>query len=421
MSLTGRQNYDLRGRVIEKREGHVNGKHTYRLSLVALLMSAVLTFWPGGENRSYRVAAQESFSFRLVTVADGFRRPLLVAHAGDGSGRLFVVEQGGIIRVIKDGAVLTEPFLDVSELVSPAARSNDYTERGLLGLAFYPNYAENGLFYVNYTDRSGNTVVARYTVSPDNPNRADPESAAPLLYVPQPYSNHNGGHMAFGPDGYLYISLGDGGSGGDPQGNGQNLGALLGKILRIDVNVDEGYAVPPDNPFLNRSDARPEIWAWGLRNVWRFSFDRETGDLYLADVGQNRWEEINFQPASSPGGENYGWNAYEGAHVYSGQPPASEVVMPVLEYDHRNGWCSVTGGFVYRGESIPALQGYYLYGDWCTGTVWATQTDSGEAWQAAIVMESGRQISSFGEDEAGELYLVDYEGAVLRLEPVTSG
>ncbi|GAB4411226.1 MAG: PQQ-dependent sugar dehydrogenase [Anaerolineae bacterium] len=400
----------------------MNGRHTkYLLSLVVLLVSAALTFGPGVESRLYRVAAQEAPAFQLVTMAEGFRRPLLVTHAGDGSGRLFVLEQGGLIRLIKDGAVQPEPFLDVSALVSPAARSNDYTERGLLGLAFHPDYAENGLFYINYTDTSGNTVIARYMVSADNPDRADPDSASPLLYVPQPYSNHNGGHMEFGPDGYLYISLGDGGSGGDPQGNGQNLGALLGKILRIDVNVDEGYAIPPDNPFVGRADARPEIWAWGLRNVWRFSFDRETGDLYLADVGQNRWEEINFQPASSSGGENYGWNAYEGTHVYSGQPPASDVVMPVLEYEHRNGWCSVTGGYVYRGERIPALQGYYLYGDWCTGTVWAARPDASGAWQTSIVLESGRQISSFGQDEAGELYLVDYGGAVLRLEPETAG
>ncbi len=389
--------------------------------LAALLMVAALTLWQPGESRSSQAAAQQPVSLRLMTVADGFRRPLLVTHAGDGSGRLFVVEQGGFVRVIKDGVVLAEPFLDVSSLISQAARGDGYTERGLLGLAFHPNYAENGLFYINYTDRSGNTVVARYTVSPDNPDRADPESAAPLLYVPQPYSNHNGGHMEFGPDGYLYISLGDGGSGGDPQGNGQNLGALLGKILRVDVNVDEGYAIPPDNPFVGRADARPEIWAWGLRNVWRFSFDRATGDLYLADVGQNLWEEINFQPAGSSGGENYGWNAYEGTHVYSGQPPASEVVMPVLEYEHRNGWCSVTGGYVYRGERIPALQGYYLYGDWCTGTVWAARPDASGSWQTSIVLESGRQISSFGQDEAGELYLVDYGGAILRLEPVPSG
>jgi glucose/arabinose dehydrogenase len=225
--------------------------------------------------------------------------------------------------------------------------------------------------------------------------------------------------LAFGPDGYLYISFGDGGSGGDPEGNGQNLRTLLGTLLRLDVDTasGEGYAVPEDNPFVDRDDARPEIWAWGLRNVWRFSFDRATGDLYMADVGQNEWEEIDFQPATSDGGENYGWNAYEGTHPYSGEAPASDVVMPVLEYDHENGWCSVTGGYVYRGEALPDLQGYYFYGDWCTGTVWAARRDANGDWQSVISLESGRQISSFGEDEAGELYLVDYAGAVLRFQP----
>ncbi|MBN2305277.1 MAG: PQQ-dependent sugar dehydrogenase, partial [Anaerolineae bacterium] len=252
-----------------------------------------------------------------------------------------------------------------------------------------------------------------------NANRADPASAVPLLYVQQPYRNHNGGHMAFGPDGYLYVAMGDGGSGGDPDGNGQNLGTLLGTILRLDVDVsaDNGYAVPPDNPFVDDSAARPEIWVWGLRNAWRFSFDRATGDLYIADVGQNEWEEIHVQPADSPGGENYGWNAYEGTHVYSGTAPASEVVMPQLEYKHDNGWCSVTGGYVYRGAAIPGLQGYYLYGDWCTGTIWAARQDDAGAWSTVISLESGRAISSFGEDEAGELYLLDHNGVMLRFEP----
>jgi glucose/arabinose dehydrogenase len=308
-------------------------------------------------------------------------------------------------------------FLDVSDLVSREARGNSYTERGLLGLAFHPDYAENGLFFIDYTDQNGNTVVARYHVSADDPNQADPSSAVQLLYVQQPYANHNGGDMAFGPDGYLYIALGDGGSGGDPQGNGQNLRTLLGKILRLDVNVGDGYVIPETNPFVGNDAARPEIWAWGLRNVWRYSFDRATGDLYMADVGQDQWEEIDFQPAASAGGENYGWNAYEATHIYSGQAPAADVVMPVLEYEHTNGWCSVTGGYVYRGEQMPGLQGYYLYGDWCTGTIWAARQDNAGHWTAVISLESGRQISSFGEDEAGELYLVDYGGTVLRFEP----
>jgi glucose/arabinose dehydrogenase len=384
------------------------------LTVMALGMFVV---WQSEAGRARGAAEAQEVPLQLVPVASGFSRPLYVTHAGDGSGRLFVVEQSGAIRVIKDSTVLGQPFLDVSGLISRQALEGGYTERGLLGLAFHPDYAENGLFYINYTDLNGHTVISRYTVSADNPDRADATSAAPLLFVEQPYANHNGGHLAFGPDGYLYISLGDGGSGGDPLGSGQNLATLLGKILRIDVTIAEGYSIPPDNPFVGRADARPEIWAWGLRNVWRFSFDRATGDLYLADVGQNQWEEVNFQPAASAGGENYGWNAYEGTHVYSGQPAASAVVAPVLEYNHSAGRCSVTGGYVYRGERIPALQGVYLYGDWCSGTIWSATRAAGGAWETVVSLESGRSISSFGEDEAGELYVVDHSGAVLRLEP----
>ena len=398
-----------------------------RAAMAALVMAltvtavAALIVWQPDAGRAQGAAESQQTPYQLVPVASGFSRPLYVTHAGDGSGRLFVVEQSGAIRVIKDGAALRQPFLDVSGLISRQALEDNYTERGLLGLAFHPNYAENGLFYINYTDLNGHSVISRYTISADDPDRADATSAAPLLYVEQPYANHNGGHMAFGPDGYLYISLGDGGSGGDPLGSGQNLSTLLGKILRIDVDASDGYAIPADNPFVEREGARPEIWAWGLRNVWRFSFDRATGDLYLADVGQNQWEEINFQPAGSPGGENYGWNAFEGTHVYSGQRAASDVVPPVLEYDHSVGRCSVTGGYVYRGERIPALQGVYLYGDWCSGTIWSAQRGARGLWQAVVSLESGRNISSFGEDEAGELYLVDYGGAVLRFEPVAGG
>ncbi len=373
-------------------------------------------------DRAGEVRAVQPVPYTLEVVAEGFVRPVYVTNAGDGSGRLFVVEQGGTIRIIADGVVLPTPFLDISERVSPEARRSSYTERGLLGLAFHPRYAENGAFFVDYTDQAGHTVVARFQVSPDDPNRANSTSGELLLEVPQPYGNHNGGHLMFGPDdGYLYISLGDGGSAGDPQGNGQNLGTLLGTLLRIDVNGERGYSIPADNPFVGRRDARPEIWAWGLRNAWRLSFDRATGDLTIADVGQNQWEEINFQPASSSGGENYGWNAYEGTHAYSGQPAATDVVMPVLEYRHTNGWCSVTGGYVYRGTQINGLQGTYLYGDWCTGTIWAAKQDATGDWETTISLESGRSISSFGEDESGELYLVDYGGAVLRFSPDGAG
>lgn len=355
--------------------------------------------------------------FALEPVASGFNRPLYLTHAGDGSGRLFVVEQGGAIWVLRDGQRLEAPFLDVSDRISQEALSADYTERGLLGLAFHPDYAENGVFFINYTNRSGSSVIARYTVSAENPDRANPASEQQLLVVEQPYTNHNGGHLAFGPDGYLYVAIGDGGSGGDPQNNAQNLGTLLGAILRLDVSVEDGYAIPDDNPFVATGNARPEIWAWGLRNPWRFSFDRETGDLYIADVGQNEWEEVNFQPADSPGGENYGWRPYEGSHFYSGEQPASDPVMPIAEYSHSGtGGCSITGGYVYRGEALPALVGAYFYGDWCSGTIWsARQPDGGGAWDVQAALESGLSISSFGEDEAGELYVVDYaSGEIFR-------
>lgn len=387
------------------------------LAIPIIAVAAFLIYMENDSDSPKEDEAQQPVAYQLVPVVEGLSRPLYVTHAGDGSGRLFIVEQSGAIRVLADDALLDVAFLDVSDLISPAATGGGYTERGLLGLAFHPDYAENGVFFINYTDTAGNSVLARYTVSVDDPNRADPDSAEQLFYLSQPYSNHNGGHLAFGPDGYLYMSLGDGGSAGDPQGNGQDPATLLGTILRLDVDTEEGYAIPDDNPFVDRDDARPEIWAWGLRNVWRFSFDRATGDLYHADVGQNQWEEVNFQPADSPGGENYGWAAYEGTHIYSGAEPASEVVMPVLEYDHAGGHCSVTGGYVYRGEALPGLQGYYLYGDWCSGTIWAARQDDAGNWTTDVSLQSGRPISSFGEDEAGELYLVDYDGSVLRFAP----
>jgi glucose/arabinose dehydrogenase len=384
-----------------------------------IAVAALLVYTGQSSGKPNQLAATQPVPYQLVEIARGLTRPVYLTNAGDGSGRLFVVEQRGKILIIKDGTLLDKPFLDVSGLVSREALGSGYTERGLLGLAFHPDYKQNGQFFIDYTDRNGNTVVARYTVSASDPDQADSTSAQGILYVDQPYANHNGGQLAFGPDGYLYVAFGDGGSGGDPQGNGQNLGTLLGKILRLDINSVDGYSVPPTNPFVGNSAVRPEIWAWGFRNPWRFSFDRQTGDLYIGDVGQNSWEEVDFQPASSKGGENYGWNAYEGTHVYSGQQPASDVVMPIAEYGHSSGRCSVTGGYVYRGQQIAGLQGYYLYGDWCAGTIWATQRDSGGNWQTVVSLETGLQISSFGQDEAGELYVVDYGGAILRLEPAS--
>ncbi len=345
----------------------------------------------------------------LQAVGSGFRQPTTIANAGDGSGRLFVLEQRGRIRVLAAGA--TGTFLDISDRVSCCI------ERGLLGLAFPPGYATKGRFYVHYTNLAGNVVIARYRVSAD-PNVADPASEEILLTIDHPYANHNGGQLAFGPrDGYLYIGVGDGGSEEDPHNYGQNPGVLLGKILRIDV---EGgtmpYAVPPDNPFVSRPGYRPEIWALGLRNPWRFSFDRETGDLYIADVGQDRYEEVDFQPASSRGGENYGWRIMEGLHCFNPDPcdPAG-LVQPVAEYDHALG-CSITGGYVYRGPDV-ALRGVYYYGDYCSGRMWGLRQENG-AWQNTQLLKSPYPISTFGEDEAGNVYLADYAGG--RIYQLTS-
>ncbi len=353
--------------------------------------------------------ASQASPYSLVEVATGLEKPLYVTGVGDGSGRLFVVEQDGLVLVLQDGQVLEKPFLDVSTLVS-----RDSSERGLLGLAFHPQYAENGRFFINYTDVQGNTAVASYLVSKSDANQADFASGTIILSVEQPFPNHNAGQLAFGPDGYIYIGLGDGGSAGDPKGNGQNPAALLGKMLRLDVDHGASYSIPVDNPFVHNSAFAPEIWAMGLRNPWRYSFDRATGDLYIADVGQDQWEEVDFQPASSKGGENYGWNAFEATHRYSEITPIPEhYVQPIAEYSHADG-CSISGGYVYRGQALPSLQGTYVFGDYCTGTIWMTKRDAAGNWQTSVLMNSGRVISSFGEDEAGELYVVDYGGNILR-------
>jgi len=363
-----------------------------------------------------RESAPDPANIRLVDVVGGVQYPLYLTHSNDSSGRLFVVEQAGRIWVMENGNILETPFLDLSDIVSQDVLRG-YSERGLLGLAFSPNYAEDGTFWVNYTDNArGTTFIARYRVS-DDPNVADKASGQVIFSLPQPFPNHNGGHIAFGPDGYLYVSLGDGGAAGDPLKAGQDLNQLLGKILRLDVVGQDAYAIPSSNPFADGAQGLPEIWAYGVRNVWRFSFDRATGDLYLADVGQNLWEEVNFQPSDSIGGENYGWNIFEGSHPYAMGTPPENMVYPIAEYEHRNGHCSVTGGYVYRGEAIPDLQGVYLFGDYCTGQIWATYRDMTYTWQTVEFISTGGQISSFGEDENGELYIVDYRGTIKRIEP----
>jgi len=331
-----------------------------------------------------------------------------VTHAGDGSGRLFVVEKDGQIQIVVDGAQQPEPFLDIGTLVGSSG-----SEQGLFAVAFHPDYRANGRFFVHYTDKAGDTVIARYNISQD-PNMADPASALVLLTQDQPYANHNGGQIAFGPDGYLYIGLGDGGSGGDPHENGQNLSTLLGKLLRLDVDGDAPYAIPSDNPFSSQDTARPEIWAYGLRNPWRFSFDRTTGDLFIGDVGQNRLEEIHWTQAGAAGGTNYGWNTLEGSSCFesSGDCDHAGLELPILEYEHGLG-CSVTGGFRYRGAAQPTFGAAYFYGDYCSGRVWASAQDRAGEWTPVAELQTDLGLSSFGEDEAGELYATDVRGGGL--------
>jgi glucose/arabinose dehydrogenase len=331
----------------------------------------------------------------------------------DGTGLIFVTEQSGVIQAFafdrpEQGSHI---FLDITDRVNRGG-----TEEGLLGLAFDPAYRENGYFYVYYSAANPRrSVVARFTRDPKNPGVADQHSEVVFLEVGQPFSNHNGGQLAFGPDGYLYIGLGDGGGAGDPQRNGQNLGTLLAKILRIDVRGLSGagkYAVPPDNPFVNASGARPEIWAYGLRNPWRFSFDNHTGLMWAGDVGQGSWEEIDIIKK----GANYGWNLMEGMHCYSPASGCNQtgLTLPVVEYDHSQG-CSVTGGYVYRGDKTPSLEGYYIYGDYCSGKIWALGYNGGAVSGNVLLAESGLSTTSFGVDLAGNLYILSSQGGIYSL------
>jgi len=331
-----------------------------------------------------------------------------MADPGDGSGRLFILEQRGNIRILQNGELLATPFLDLRSQVG--VNSN---EQGLLGLAFHPNYEQNGTFFINYTDLNGNTVISRLQVSSD-PNIANPNSETPILQVNQPFGNHNGGHLLFGPDGYLYIGLGDGGSANDPKRNGQNITTLLGSMLRLDIDNGNPYTIPSDNPYIS-GKGLPEIWASGLRNPWRYSFDRLTGDLFIGDVGQNQWEEINLWEAASPNGVNFGWNFWEGLHPFEGSPPKdANFIFPIWEYSHELG-CSVTGGYSYRG-SLPDWQGIYIYGDFCTGYVWGLLKDTNNNWQNTLLFQTDFNITSFGEDQAGEVFLVDRAGSIYKLD-----
>lgn len=398
-----------------------HGRAQWRVIVTAICMLTAVGwgFAPTGAAQEATPFDPSTFTVGLEVVVEGLEQPVHVADAGDESGRLFVVEQPGRIRIVRDGEVDPEPYLDITDIVESGG-----SEQGLLSIAFHPDYAENGQFFVGYTAQEGegvgNNTIARYAVSADDPDVADPASGEILIAVEDPYQNHNGGLVLFGPDGLLYAGLGDGGSGGDPEENAQNPQTLLGSILRIDVDAtsdDLPYGIPEDNPFADGAEGWPEVWAYGLRNPWRFSFDRETGDLYVADVGQNVIEEVNMVPADDLGGENYGWNPTEGTQCFLEEDCDTEgFTLPVAEYTHDFG-CSVTGGYVYRGETESDLQGVYLFADYCSGLLWGMARDATGEFVVSEPVETDLNISSFGEDTAGELYVTAND----RLYRVTTG
>jgi len=374
----------------------------------------VTTPSPGGSCSATPVSGQPAL--RVDLVVSGLERPVDLQTPGDRS-RLFVLEQRGRIRLLRGRTLVATPFLDITDRVGSGG-----SEQGLLGLAFHPRFPENGRFFVNYTDRRGDTHIAEFRAAA-SADTADPGTERTILTQDQPFSNHNGGQLAFGSDGFLYIGLGDGGSGGDPLGSGQDLGSLLGKLLRIDVDAAQPYGVPGSNPFLSRTGARPEIWALGLRNPWRFAFDRLTGDLFIGDVGQGAVEEVDAEPAPRRGGQNYGWNFTEGSRCFSPSSgcPTAGITFPVLEYGHGDG-CSITGGVVYRGCRMPGYAGTYFYGDFCTGFVRSFRLEGGRATDArdfTSQVGTRRNLAAFGLDAEGEVYLLELSGSVYQIVPVS--
>jgi glucose/arabinose dehydrogenase len=369
--------------------------HTAQLTSSA---TATPTWTPLPANVS-DIPDPEGYTWELL--AEGFSRPTGLASPKDSSGRLFVLEQSGLIHIIAESEVFPIPFLDLRDRVN----TKGSTVRGLQGMTFHPNYAQNGYFYLHYTQNEGNSVIARYQVSGD-PNLADPSSELRLMEISYPIGEHVGGGLEFGPDGYLYISIGDGGAAGnhDQAGNAQNPKTIPGSLLRLDVD--------------NNTD--PQVWAIGLRNPWRFSFDSLNGDLYIADVGENRWEEINYLPAGSPPGANFGWNFFEGDKPFQGLPPNDlELTKPILTYDHTYG-CSVTGGYVYRGQSLPTWFGVYLYGDYCSGIIWGLLKNPDSSWQNKRLFQLPAYITSFGQDPVGELYFSSINGKIYKLTQKSS-
>ena len=370
--------------------------------------SAPLTTVPPEAEANNETKGSAQANIRLQEVASGLASPVFLGSP-PGDSRLFVAEKPGRIRIIDDGQLLSRPYLDITDRVGSSS-----SEQGLLGLAFHPRYASNGFFFVNYTDKAGDTQIERYQVTAD-PSRVDRASARRLLSIDQPFANHNGGMIAFGPDGMLYIGTGDGGSGADPQGHGQNLNSLLGKILRIDVDRGDPYGVPTGNPFIGRAGTRPEIWAFGLRNPWRFSFDQAGGLLFVADVGQNAYEEINVVPATAAG-LNYGWNRMEGTHCFRAQScDRSGLQLPQLEYGRADG-CSVTGGYVYRGRQLPAFVGDYFYADYCQPGIRSFRfTNGAVSNERRWDVPQATEVSSFGQAADGELYVLSLEGRVFKI------
>ena len=389
------------------------------LALLALGLSYFLkSDTPAPSSAPPPVASQTNLNppeVKLALFAKGLPNTTAIISR-EGDNRLFVLDQDGLIRIVNsDGSVVAKPFLDIRSKVLFRG------EMGLLGMAFSPNYQTDGYFFINYVDNSQRTVVARYHAS--SSNSADSDSEQKILTIGQPYANHNGGAVVFGPDGYLYVALGDGGSRGDPQNRAQDLSSLFGKILRLDVS-QLPYKIPSDNPFTNQEGKRGEIWDWGLRNPWRISFDRQTGDFFIADVGQGKVEEIDFALAGSQGGNNWGWRCYEGSEVFNlnGCGDMDAYIFPVIEYDHSEKRCSVTGGYVYRGKKYPARDGIYWYGDFCGGQLYGAkhQLDpkhQSSQWPVVQALNSGYKISTFGEDAQGELYLADYgTGNIYRIQ-----
>jgi glucose/arabinose dehydrogenase len=366
--------------------------------------------------------AQVSYSqmINLEQYVTGISNPTDITNAGD--DRLFVVERGGKVKIIdNEGNVLPTPFIDIDDLVSNASGQS---ERGLLGIAFHPDYANNGYFFLNHTDNDDHTNVVRYQVDPANPDKADPSTRELIILIEQPYGNHNGGGIKFGPDGYLYIGMGDGGSANDPQNYGQNKQSLLGKMLRLDVDNDLPYTIPADNPFVGDDTTMDEIWAIGMRNPWRFSFDRMTGDLWIGDVGQGAIEEVDFEPAGDAGGHNYGWRCYEGTDFTNLNSMADcndNYVDPVYEIPHQgfSGPCSITGGYMYRGTKYTDILGHYICTDYCTGDFYTVTSDGNGGWQGQEVATLNSGISTFGEDVYGELYVATLSGG--RIYKVLGG